>query len=372
MKIGLNLAQARPSIGGGWNYIENMIGAFREHDTSNQYVAFVTPKSQALVPETAQFESVLIDVDPESRLSRVWTELFDLERLVRRQDIDCMYWFGNVRMLTSSVPGLVIVHDLRAFYDPASYPYVRGAYMRLMTQWTARQSDAILLPVSKATAQHVTEYLKVPADQQVVTPVVIPDRFNPRGKIEVVDFRQRYDLPKKFWLYVSHTFAHKNHVRLLHAYRRMKAHHDEVWPLVLRGDPKDGEEAVQEAIHDLELANDVHRLPRLSNEEMPVLYSAASALVFPSTFEGGGIPVVEAMACQCPVVAAELPVIQEFAQSAPLYLDPESISSIFEKMSRMQSDDTLRAQVAEQGAERASYFSGRRVMNKLQTVYDEI
>ncbi len=372
MKVGLNLLQARPSIGGGWNYIENLIGAFCKHDSSNRYVAFVTSRSESLVPDTAQFHSVAVDLHPGNRLARVWKEFVNLDRLARKQDIDCMYWFGNTRMPTSSVPGLVVVHDLRAFYDPSSYGYIRGKYMRLMTQWTARQSNAILLPVSKATAQHVTEYLNVSADQQVVTPVVIPDRFRPREGTEVVDFRHRYDLPDNFWLYVAHTFTHKNHVRLLQAYRRLKEHHDEVWPLVLRGDPKDGEQELQEAIHALDLADDVYRLPRLSNEEMPALYSAASALVYPSTFEGGGIPVIEAMACQCPVVAAELPVIREFAQSAPLYLDPESISSIFEKMSRMQTNHTLRTRVAERGLGRARHFSGRRVVKKLQNVYDEI
>jgi alpha-1,3-rhamnosyl/mannosyltransferase len=372
MRIGLNLIQVRPDIGGGWNYVENLISAIRKHDNSNKYVSFVTPKSKSLIPETAQFEIVPVNLDPANRLSVVWTEFIGLERLVRKQNIDCMFWFGNKRMPTSSVPGLVVVHDLRFFYDPASYPNIRGAYLRLMTYCTARQPDATLLPVSKATAQHVTEYLNVPADQQVVTPVVIPDRFRPRKSTEVVGFRHQYDLPDKFWLYVSHTFTHKNHVRLLKAYRQLKDYHNEAWPLVLRGDPKDGEESVQEAIQALDLANDVYRLPRLSNEEMAILYSAASALIFPSTFEGGGIPVIEAMACRCPVVAAELPVIREFAHSVPLYVDPESTSSIFEKMMRMQSDENLQTQVANQGIQRAQYFSGRRVINKLQAVYDEL
>jgi alpha-1,3-rhamnosyl/mannosyltransferase len=229
-----------------------------------------------------------------------------------------------------------------------------------------------MLPVSKATANHISEYLGVPFDQQIVTPVVIPNRFRPREESEVVKFRARYRLPGRFWLYVAHTFEHKNHVRLLRAYSRLKQRLNEPWPLVLRGDPKDGEEAIQDTIQSLDLTDDVYRLPRLSNEEMPVLYSAASALVFPSTFEGGGIPVVEAMACACPVVAADLPVIREFAQSAPQYIDPESVSSIVEEMVRMQENAEIRARVARRGVGRARHFSGRRIVSQLQAVYSTL
>jgi glycosyltransferase involved in cell wall biosynthesis len=210
----------------------------------------------------------------------------------------------------------------------------------------------------------MTRYLGVPPQEQIILPVAIPPRFRPLPKPKAEEFKAQYQLPDTYWLYVANTAPHKNHIKLLRAYRMLLDEGISPWPLVLRGDPGAAERQLQEAVESYDLHEHIIRLPRMSNEEMPALYSAATALVFPSTFEGGGIPVPEAMACRCPAVASDIPVIREFAGDAPLFIDPESVLSLAGGMKRFQKSAKLRRMCARRGLSQAQKFSGENVVNR--------
>jgi len=211
-----------------------------------------------------------------------------------------------------------------------------------MMRLTAKRAR-ILLPVSEATARELQRVLNVASSQMVVIPVIIDSRFRPATYKEIVYFKSKYGLPDHFWLYVAHFYPHKNHLRLLQAYHRLKANRSgPLWPLVLRGDPAGAEVEIEEAIAHLDLKHDVVFLPRLSEEEMPILYSAATGMIFPSLYEGGGIPVVEAIACGCPVAASDIPPIREFAGEAVLYFDPLDLESVAQTILKLQNSSDLR------------------------------
>jgi glycosyltransferase involved in cell wall biosynthesis len=132
------------------------------------------------------------------------------------------------------------------------------------------------------------------------------------------------------------------------------------------------EVAVMETITCLNLERDIIMLPRLHVTELPFLFSAATALVFPSLFEGGGIPVIEAMACGCPVIAANIPVVQEFAGDAASYFDPLDVSSIGKAMIAFQNDAKTRDLNRQTGLARAAEFKPRKVVGKLLNAYGKL
>jgi glycosyltransferase involved in cell wall biosynthesis len=113
-------------------------------------------------------------------------------------------------------------------------------------------------------------------------------------------------------------------------------------------------------------------LPRLDYADLPLLYSAATALVFPSLFEGGGIPVIEAMACGCPVAASTIPAVQEFAGNAALLFDPERDAGIKAAMETLQSDEALRRQLIQKGICRARDFLPALVVKNLTAAYARV
>jgi glycosyltransferase involved in cell wall biosynthesis len=157
---------------------------------------------------------------------------------------------------------------------------------------------------------------------------VVEDRFRPVTREETARFRRLHALPSEFWLYVANLYPHKNHVRLLQAYRRLKDEGMKVWPLVLRGDLGETSDEVNATLDGLGLRADVRFVGRMERDDMPLLYGCAAALVFPSLHEGGGMPLIEAMACGCPVVASDLPIVHEVAGGGAVYFDPSDVGSI--------------------------------------------
>ena len=149
-----------------------------------------------------------------------------------------------------------------------------------------------------------------------VIPPILESLFTPASQASVELWRAQWKLPPKFWLYVAHIYPHKNHARLLEAYRGYVAATREPWPLVLRGDSQPEGLNIWHLAAQLQIGDHVVLLPGLRREEMPLLYGAASALMFPSLYEGAGMPVLEAQACACPVVASNIPAVREFGGDA--------------------------------------------------------
>jgi glycosyltransferase involved in cell wall biosynthesis len=368
VRIGLNLLHAFPEIGGSWNYIASLVSALGEWDEINTYFAYVTGSSECLVPAKPNLTPVRVNLRPAVRRQRILYENTALQLAVRRQRLDCMHWFANTQALLNTVPGAVTVYDLHPFLGFVRFSPTKRFYLRAMMRlaaWRAR----MLLPMSQATAEGLQCILHVRPERIVVIPPVVGSQFRPAAGETVAGFRSRYGLPDRFWLYVAHLYPHKNHVRLLEAYRRLKSSGLAPWPLVLRGDPAGAEREVDATIARLGLEGDVIPLARLSQEELPALFSAATALVFPSLHEGGGIPVVEAMACGCPVVASGISAVREFAGDAASYFDPLDVAGIAEAMRMLQDDAAERERSRQAGLARADEFRGQKIVNRLLGAY---
>jgi glycosyltransferase involved in cell wall biosynthesis len=227
----------------------------------------------------------------------------------------------------------------------------------------------VVAAISDTTAKAASRLLRIEPERIVVVPNPVDARYRPAPALEVEQFRRRFALPCNFWLYVAHPYAHKNHSRLLAAYRCFRNQGGCSWPLVLRADRKAEWAQVEQAIGELGLDGDVLWLPRLSVSDMARLYTAATALVFPSLYEGCGMPVVEAMACGCPVAASDIPTTREFGGSAVWHFDPHSVEAITDAMWRMSADLTLRERCRVAGFEQAGMYSQEAAVAGLMQAY---
>jgi len=361
-------------IGGVWNYVENLISALGDLDKQNTYIVFVTSQSQCLVPDQENFQKILININPLKAWHRILYENTILHYYAWKYRFDCFHWFANVLSPFSIIPGLVTIHDLLPLRKPDSYSHMKQLYLKIMLNITARKAKSIL-PISNTTALDIIQILKPETDKLHVLPVIINGSFKPSQGVEIKEFKNKYQLPEKFWLYVANYYPHKNHIRLINAYSDFKKQGENPWPLVLRGDSGTDtgatKELIKAEIKKFNLEEDVIWLPRLAYHELPLLYSGASALIFPSLFEGCGIPVIEAMACGCPVAASDIEVVKEFAADAAFFFNGKSIGNICSAMARIQKDQNLREKLINQGITRARFFSGKQVIEKLLNAYKE-
>ena len=205
----------------------------------------------------------------------------------------------------------------------------------------------------------------------VVVPAVLPALVQPASASRVADLKRTFGLPDRYWLYVANFYAHKNHATLIAAYRRLLDRDgDAQWPLVLRGDGKNGLAQLRRQIADAGVTGKVIVLPRLDEGDLSALYTGAGALVFPSTYEGFGIPVLEAMACGCPVIAGPLAAVIETAGEAVWSIDPLSADTLCDAMHALQRDPDRGADLGRRGRERARQFRSDIVIPRLLAAYE--
>jgi glycosyltransferase involved in cell wall biosynthesis len=366
MRVGLNLLHAWPDVGGVWNYMADLIAAVAAYDTTGRYVAFTNSASGALVPPGGNVDAIAVRLPAGSRWWRVAYENTVLQARAARGRLDCLHWFAGVQAWWNAVPGAVSVYDLQPFINPGAFSPGKRLYLRVMMTRTVRRA-AVLLPISEATADSLRTRWR--ADRIAVIPPVVNDRFAPADGADVDRFRRRYGLPDRMWLYVAHFYPHKNHAALLRAYQHLRRAAPTTWPLVLRGDATSGGADVGATIEQLGLRPHVIMLPPLDLAELPLLYSAATALVYPSRFEGGGLPVLEAMASGCPVASARIPSLEEYAGAAAEYFDATDVGAIEAAMAGFQASADSRGRRRALGLARAEEFRPARVVPKLLQAY---
>ena len=370
MRIGLNLLHARPEIGGGWQYIANLLGGLADHGGNHEFIAFASPVSAGLVPPDRGFQTVLLRVPTASRVLRVLYENTVLSGIARRMQIDLMHWFSNTHAALSRTPSAVTVYDLLAFTPAAPWGPVKLGYLRSMIRSTVG-SASLLLPISQATAGELRARLHASPDRMVVIPPVLPDAFQPPPAENVAALKRTLALPERYWLYVAHFYPHKNHATLIDACQLFAARGaGHQWPLVFRGDGEAGIADVRRQLAAKGLDRSAIFLPPLAEADLVCLYAGAGALVFPSTHEGFGIPVLEAMACGCPVIAGPLAAVRETAGEAVWTADPMSAGTLCDAMQALQCDADLVNRLRSLGCARARRFRADAVIPLLLEAYE--
>jgi glycosyltransferase involved in cell wall biosynthesis len=370
MRIGLNLLHAHRGIGGGWQYIAEIVATLQKQDNNNEYIAYCTSDSRSMLTDQTRFQVKQLRINAKNRLVRIFCENTALQILAKRDGIDVMHWFANVNALLPAARSVVTVYDLLCFSNPSTHALSNRLYLRTMIPLSAKTAT-VLAPMSESTAQDLRKWLKVPSDKMVVISAPINDRFRELPSAQADSFRLRNHLPDRFWLYVAHCYPHKNHSGLLQAYALLKQQNPTAWPLVLRGKRFNRGEELDAISSRLGIQSSIHWLPPLQDHEMPLLYSSAASLVFPSTFEGGGIPIMEAMACGCPVLASDIPTTREFAQNAAVIFDPANPAAIASAMLQFERNAELRAECRHNGFETVESFRPAVIFGKLQAAYEK-
>jgi len=372
MHIGLNLLYASPAIGGAWRYINNVLHMIAKFDYQNSYSLFLYDRTP--FPQAAHAPHMHLHFVRQPRVGSRWVRVLqeqtEIPRLAERAECALVHSFGNVAVMKRGIRNVVTVHDLKPYdRNERALPSARDLYVRAVLPASLRRSDAVL-PISQFTARAIQQRFRIEAGRLVTIPNIVDQRFYPRSDAEITALRERWHLPPHFWLYVANFYPHKNHRELMLAYDRYRRRSQtKAWPLVLCGSPALEYVRILRLAAQLGLEPEVQFIHSLSDDEMPVLYSAASALVFPSKYEGFGIPLLEAMACACPIVASAIPAVRELAGESAILFPPESAESIAEAMYSLQQDTARRVALAEAGQKTAERYRDGVVIERLMDAY---
>lgn len=272
--------------------------------------------------------------------------------------VDVFHFPSFVARRLRGARAVATIHDLAYRRMPEYCEPKNVAFLEKHIPRTLERA-ALVLADSEFTARELMDLYGYPREKIRVTHLGVGEAFSPSPPEECLRVRRRYGLPERFILCVATVEPRKNLVTLLEAYGALLEGGVDIPPLVIVG--SDGWRAEAErlgkAVETLGLGDRVIRLRYHGHDELPPLYSAAELFVFPSLYEGFGLPPLEAMACGTPVVCSDAASLPEAAGDAAIMVEPRDAEALAGAMGRVLGDGALRADLVGRGLERAGRFS---------------
>ena len=267
--------------------------------------------------------------------------------------------------------GLITVHDLAFLRVPeCADPRLRD-YLTKAVSRSVDRADHILAD-SQSTQNDLVELMRVSADRISVVPAGVEDRFHPDlPEDELSRVRSAYGLDEPFILSLGTIEPRKNHPRLIRSHALLRQRYPAAPALVIAGGPGWLYEETLEAARQAG-PHSVRLLGFVADQDLPALYASARLFVFPSLYEGFGLPPLEAMACGTPVVCSNRPSLPEIVGDAALITDAEDTEGLASAMQRLLEDEILREQLIRRGLRRAECYSWEQAGEKLLAVYREM
>ncbi len=249
-----------------------------------------------------------------------------------------------------------VVTDLALYRLPEAYQRSRVLLWKIQYRYVRRRAS-LFLAISAFTKKEIVELFGVPEEKVRVVPCACSDSFRPvDDPAALAAVRDKYALPERYVLFVGNANPRKNLERMVRAFARMKRQTDLPHTLVIAGG-QGWKVDRDRVLAGAESGEDVRFIGFVPDEDMPALYSGAALFVFPTLYEGFGIPVLEAQRCGVPVVTSNCSSLPEVAGDGAVFVDPLDERSICEGMTRVLSDPALSEALVEKGRENAKRYS---------------
>jgi glycosyltransferase involved in cell wall biosynthesis len=350
-RIGVNALYLIPGkVGGTEVYLRELIAALARIDPTNEYFVFTNLETGAgLVPRRRNFHWKPQAVHARFRPARIVWEQTILVLEASRYRLDVMFNPGFTTPVLATCACVTVFHDLQHKRHPEYFRWFDLPFWRLLL-WASAHRSRRLIAVSEATRADLLRFYRIEPGRIAVI----------LHGVDAALFTLDRTLIEPYLLCVSTLHPHKNLDRLIRAYARKKRD----FRLVIVGMRGFYAEAIEKLIAELGVADAVQLTGWIPQEALYRFYARALAFIYPSTFEGFGMPVLEAMAAGIPVACSDIPPLREVGADAVLFFDPLEEAGIAEAMERIVTDAALRERLAKVGPERAREFTWERAARR--------
>jgi glycosyltransferase involved in cell wall biosynthesis len=347
VRIGINALYMIPGgVGGTEIYLRELLAALAGIDPVNEYFVFTNLETDSgLVPNQANFHWKPQAVHARFRPGRILWEQIVLPLEAARYRLDVLFNPGFTAPVFAACRQVTVFHDLQHKRHPEHFRWFDLPFWRVLL-WAAAHRSRRLISVSEATRSDLLRFYRLSEDRIAVIAHGVEPAFAHLDRSHT----------EPYLLCVSTLHPHKNLPRLIRSYGRKKRD----FRLILAGMRGFHADKIDGLIEELGLRESIQVTGWVSREELYSLYARARAFVYPSTFEGFGMPVLEAMAAGIPVACSDIPPLREVAEDAALFFDPLDEDGIASAIERLMSDETLRERLARSGSERARPFTWKR------------
>ena len=346
-------------------YIYQLLRHLPASDASVCFEAF-TSVGSASFPGWQMHLSHLPTQHPLVRI--LWEQL--LQPLCARH-LNLLHAPVCVSPLLAPCPTVVTIHDLSFIKLPQAFRPGNRAYLTLFTRLSVRKAERIIV-VSENTRRDAALLLGIPLERILVIPNGVDETFCPQDPDHVAAFRRQRGIPDRIILFVGTIEPRKNVETLVRAYALLRQRGNVKHKLVIGGSKGWMYEPLFALVEDLGLETEILFPGFLSPQELPLWYSAADLFVYPSLYEGFGLPPIEAMACGTPVITSNASSLPEVVGKAGVMVDPHDVEGWANAMERALRDAELRESIRSAGLERAQRFSWQRTAQMTMSLYRDI
>jgi glycosyltransferase involved in cell wall biosynthesis len=373
MRIGIDAKVMSLQAGGtgraALNLVRSCLQEAEKHYPAMEFVLFTGPRTSL---DGLQGPNWRVDRRFHAIDSSLMRLLFYIPTALREQRIDLFHGLDHIGIPLTRKVGTYItaIHDVIPLLWPRFFTLRHRLVVALAARRVRQQADLIIAP-SAATKADIVRRLHIAPERVTVIPLGCEPRFHPVVDARhLASVRQKYGLPARYLLCVSTLEPRKNLPVLLQAYALLRAerHHEDL-KLVIAGRKGWLYQDIFAMVTALDLQQDVVFTGFVDDEDLPDLYRGARLFVFPSLYEGFGLPILEAMASGVPVIASNTSSMPEVAGDAAILVDPRHPQALAEGLRRILAETALRESLQQKGLQQASRFSWEAAAQKTLAVY---
>ncbi len=370
MRIGLDIRNLVFSRAGISKYTKNLIESLAEVDRQNEYTLFCNTKSRCDWSKYGNIQEKVIRLPNLGRFTEKFWEEILLPRELKNIDI-----FHSPRfMLPRRKPCKFIdtIHDLTFKKFPRLFTKDTFTYVNNWVELAVKSADKIIA-VSDNTKKDLIDLFNAPEEKIEVIYEGVEEIYRPlKLESSLRGIKDKYNLPEKFILFVGTIEPRKNLKKLIEAFGEFKKSGPAEHKLVIAGGRGWQYEDIFKAVGKLGLSKEIIFPDYIPERDLPLIYNAADLFVYPSLYEGFGLPVLEAMACGVAVITSNVSSLPEVAGDAAVLVDPDDTRAIAEAMENVLQDNDLKRKMIENGLKRAAMFSWQEMAKKTLEVYSQV
>lgn len=350
-------------------YVRNLVHWLAKLDRETEYVLVCRPQDCERVEQLGPNFRPIPDRSANYSVAEQLTVPFDLARA----QPDLFHAPHYVLPALTPCRSIVTIHDCIHLMFPEYLPGRLAHVYAQVSFWIAANRSARVLTVSEASKRDILRFFPIPSEKVDVIYNAIDDRFSePPDPVQLDRVRERYQLHDRFLLYSGNVKPHKNVERVIDAFARLRSDGAADIKLLITGSEISRYATIRRAVHRYNLHKHVRFLGFLTADTLAALYHLADAFVFPSLYEGFGLPPLEAMACGTPVLTSNVSSLPEVVGDAALLVDPRDPDAIAHGMHQILTDEPTRERLIARGRHRAASFSWETSVQRVLQIYREV
>ena len=370
MRIGINASKVFDVHTGVGRYTSNLCRSILKTGSKKDYY-FYTPGRMGNTIMT-DIEGTILGkprTSIQNNTLRILWEQIVLPIYSRKDRLDLFHYTDHaLSLLFRKGPIIITVHDIAYIRFPDLLNKSRQIYKKFILRESIKRAS-IIIADSYSTKRDIVEFFGINEKKIKVVHLGVESRFRPVSNVE--EYRLKNKLPSKMILNVGTLEPRKNVVTLMKAFRKLREKGFEGYKLVIAGDKGWLYEEIFKEVDRSDLKHEILFLGVVRDEDLPMLYNCADIFVYPSLYEGFGLPPLEAMACGVPVITSNISSLPEVVGDAGIMVDPTDANFLSDAMCRVLKDKKLRLRMRNMGLERSKLFSWDNTAKKMLKIYDE-